>query len=97
METNVTEIWLIVESLQRELALLAANMTSSSIDASTTVSKLNSMGTDMDALWLMVGSVLVILMQAGFAMLEVSCVDAAHTRNMLVKNLLDLAVAAVMW
>ncbi|CAM9139874.1 unnamed protein product, partial [Hapterophycus canaliculatus] len=80
MEANVTEMWLIVESLQRELTF-----------------KLDSMGTDMDTLWLMVGSILVIFMQAGFALLEVSCVGAAHTKNMLVKNLLDLAVAAVMW
>lgn len=55
----MTEMWLIVESLQQELALLSANVTSASTNASATMNKLDSMGTDMDALWLMVGSVLV--------------------------------------
>ncbi|CAM9329916.1 unnamed protein product, partial [Hapterophycus canaliculatus] len=36
-------------------------------------------------------------MQAGFAMLEVGSVGAKHTKNLLVKNLLDLAVAGIMW
>ncbi|CAM9881751.1 unnamed protein product [Scytosiphon promiscuus] len=59
--------------------------------------ELDSMGTDMDAFWLMLGAVLVIFMQAGFAMLEVGSVGAKHTKNLLVKNLLDLAVAGIMW
>ncbi|CAM9681425.1 unnamed protein product [Ectocarpus sp. 6 AP-2014] len=57
----------------------------------------DTMETDMNVLWLMVGSILVVLMQAGFAMLEVGSVCETHVKSILVKNLLDLAVAAVMW
>ncbi|CAM9277877.1 unnamed protein product [Ectocarpus fasciculatus] len=57
----------------------------------------DSMETDMNVLWLMVGSILVVLMQAGFAMLEAGSVSETHVKSVLVKNLLDLAVAAVMW
>ncbi|CAN0032148.1 unnamed protein product, partial [Ectocarpus sp. 12 AP-2014] len=59
--------------------------------------EVGSMQTDMDSLWLMVGAILVVFMQAGFTMLEVGSVGAKHTKNLLIKNLLDLAVAAVMW
>eukprot|EP00752_Nemacystus_decipiens_P010354 g9224.t1 len=59
--------------------------------------ELDAMSIDMDALWLMLGAILVVFMQAGFAMLEVGSVGAKHTKNLLIKNLLDLSVAAVMW
>ncbi|CAN0088594.1 unnamed protein product [Ectocarpus sp. 4 AP-2014] len=59
--------------------------------------EVGSMQTDMDSLWLMLGAILVVFMQAGFTMLEVGSVGAKHTKNLLIKNLLDLAVAAVMW
>jgi len=45
METNVTELWRIVESMQVELNSMGT--------------ELDSMGTDMDSLWLMLGAILV--------------------------------------
>ncbi|CAM9149020.1 unnamed protein product [Ectocarpus sp. 4 AP-2014] len=102
MEANVTELWRIVESLQVELDLLRANSTPSIADSATDQldslrAEFDSMETDMNVLWLMVGSILVVLMQAGFAMLEAGSVSETHVKSILVKNLLDLAVAAVMW
>lgn len=60
MSSNVTELWRMVESLQLELASLKANVTFSSIDVLVTASRVDSIGTDMDSFWLMLGSILVV-------------------------------------
>ena len=58
--------------------------------------KLISTG-DIDTFWLLFGGVLVFWMQAGFAMLEVGSVNKKNTKNILVKNIFDACIAAVMW
>jgi len=40
---------------------------------------------------------LVFFMQTGFAMLEVGSVDAKNTRNILLKNVLDASLGAIVW
>lgn len=60
MEVNVTELWQIVELLQREIESLRENVTLSDIGALAMASQVDSMGTDMDALWLMFGSILIV-------------------------------------
>jgi len=52
---------------------------------------------ELDTLWLMIGAVLVFLMQTGFAMLEVGSVNAKNTRNILLKNVLDGSLGALIW
>ncbi|KAH8052201.1 ammonium transmembrane transporter [Aureococcus anophagefferens] len=52
---------------------------------------------DIDAFWLLFGGVLVFWMQAGFAMLEVGSVSKKNTKNILVKNIFDACIAAMMW
>ena len=52
---------------------------------------------DIDAFWLIFGGVLVFWMQAGFAMLEVGSVNKKNTKNILVKNIFDACIAAIMW
>ena len=44
------------------------------------------MSNELNTLWLIIGAVLVFLMQAGFAMLEVGSVDSKNTQNILLKN-----------
>lgn len=60
MEVNVTELWQMVELLQREIESLRENVTLSDIGALAMASQVDSMGTDMDALWLMFGSTLIV-------------------------------------
>lgn len=60
MTANVTELWRIVESLRLELASLRTNFTLSDIDVLATAVQVDSMGTDMDSFWLMLGSMLVV-------------------------------------
>jgi Amt family ammonium transporter len=50
---------------------------------------------DMDIFWLIFGAVLVFLMQAGFALLEVGSVSKKNTKNILVKNMFDASVGAI--
>ena len=51
----------------------------------------------MDVFWLIFGGVLVFWMQAGFAMLEVGTVHRKNTKNILIKNMFDASIAAIMW
>ena len=50
-----------------------------------------------DVLWLLVCGFLVFFMQCGFALLEAGTVRAKNTKNILLKNLLDACVGALIW
>jgi len=50
-----------------------------------------------DTLWLLLCGFLVFFMQCGFALLEAGTVRAKNTKNILLKNLLDACVGAIVW
>ena len=50
-----------------------------------------------DSFWLMVCGFLVFFMQCGFALLEAGTVRAKNTKNILLKNMLDACVGAIIW
>ena len=50
-----------------------------------------------DAWWLMMCAFFVFFMQCGFALLEAGTVRAKNTKNILLKNLLDACVGAMIW
>jgi Amt family ammonium transporter len=52
---------------------------------------------DGNALWLLLGAYLVFFMQSGFALLEAGCVRAKNTKNILLKNVLDACMGALIW
>lgn len=52
---------------------------------------------DLDILWLLLGAYLVFFMQCGFALLEAGTVRAKNTKNILLKNVLDACVGALVW
>ena len=61
---------------------------------------LNTMSFDgikADTFWLMICGFLVFFMQCGFALLEAGTVRAKNTKNILLKNLLDACVGALIW
>lgn len=52
---------------------------------------------DADTFFLLVVAALVFFMQSGFGMLEAGSVRAKNTRNILLKNLLDACIGALIW
>lgn len=52
---------------------------------------------DLDILWVATASFLVLIMQAGFLMLETGMVRAKNTINVAVKNLMDIAFGAIIY
>jgi len=59
--------------------------------------KIDVMAGELDTLWIMVSTFLVMFMQAGFAMLEMGTVRSKNAQNILLKNLLDISFATVIW
>lgn len=45
----------------------------------------------------MISTYLVFFMQAGFAMLEMGSVRSKNAMNILIKNLLDIAITTIIW
>jgi len=52
---------------------------------------------DADSLFLVLCGILVFFMQAGFALLEAGTVRAKNAKNILMKNLLDACIGAIIW
>lgn len=52
---------------------------------------------NLTTLWLLLGAYMVFLMQAGFALLEAGSVRAKNTKNILLKNLMDGCLGALVW
>ena len=52
---------------------------------------------DADSFWLIWAGVTVFFMQCGFGMLEAGSVRAKNTKNIMIKNLLDACIGAIIW
>lgn len=47
----------------------------------------------VNTIWVLVGAALVFFMQAGFAMVETGFTRAKNAGNIIMKNLMDFAIA----
>jgi len=54
-------------------------------------------GANVNTWWLLSNGILVFFMQCGFGMLEAGSVSARSTQNILLKNLMDTAISAIVW
>ena len=54
-------------------------------------------GKSVDVMWLMFAGSLVFFMQLGFALVEAGSVRAKNTKNILLKNILDCCIGALIW
>merc|ERR1712216_742740 len=61
------------------------------------MSTLESLSADINSLYVLVSACMVLFMHAGFGMLEVGGVQAKNSKNILLKNLLNIAFSAVAW
>ena len=51
----------------------------------------------INTVWVLIGAALVFFMQAGFAMVEAGFTRAKNSGNIIMKNLLDLAIGTVIY
>lgn len=86
-----------IASLQSEIASLKESITALEDTTSATDSSVSSMDSNLTAWWLMYGTVLVFLMQAGFALLEAGSISSKNVKNVLIKNLLDACAGGLVW
>jgi Amt family ammonium transporter len=63
----------------------------------TVADQLTGFKDSFDMVWLIVAAALVFLMQAGFAMVESGLTRAKNAGNILMKNLMDFSVGAIMY
>ena len=54
-------------------------------------------GKSVDVIWLLIAGSLVFFMQLGFALVEAGSVRAKNTKNILLKNILDCCIGALIW
>jgi hypothetical protein len=54
-------------------------------------------GKSVDVMWLLITGALVFFMQLGFALVEAGSVRAKNTKNILLKNILDCCIGALIW
>ncbi|CAN0180954.1 unnamed protein product [Ascophyllum nodosum] len=66
----------------------------SDVELSTMVADLQA---SIDLFFLLVCTLLVLLMQAGFAMYEVGTIDRTNSEIILLKNVIDAAIAILVW
>jgi len=59
--------------------------------------ELDVLNGETDTLWIMISAFLVFFMQAGFAMLEMGTVRSKNAQNILIKNMLDVSIATMLW
>jgi len=59
--------------------------------------QLTNLAGSVDTFYFLFVGALVFFMQAGFGMLEAGSVRTKNTRNILLKNLLDACVGALIW
>ena len=52
---------------------------------------------ELYGVWFLIGTALVIWMQAGFAMVEAGFTRAKNSGNIIMKNLMDFCIGTVMW
>lgn len=69
----------------------------SNIQQETLDKAIETINGDMGALWIIIAGILVFFMQAGFTLVEVGFTRSKNSGNIIMKNLMDLAIGSVMF
>lgn len=62
-----------------------------------TISAITDLAASLDTVWVLLASMLVFIMQAGFALVEAGFTRTKNTANILMKNFLDFAVGSLLF
>jgi len=65
------------------------------VAAADTAEEIAAVGTAVDEVWLVLAAALVMLMQAGFTLVEAGFTRAKNTGNIIMKNFMDFSVGAL--
>lgn len=78
-----------------------ANATINAASIAALTARLDTMETDhnesLDTIWMLLASLLVFFMHAGFSLLEAGCVRFKNTQNILAKNLIVVTSGFLCW
>ncbi|MDR2394808.1 MAG: ammonium transporter, partial [Treponema sp.] len=58
---------------------------------------IESLGFSLDVMWLFIGSILVFIMQIGFACVETGLTRAKNATNITMKNVMDFCFGAILY
>ncbi|MDR1308166.1 MAG: ammonium transporter [Treponema sp.] len=58
---------------------------------------IETLGFSLDVIWLFIGSILVFIMQAGFALVETGLTRAKNAANITMKNVMDFMFGAIVY
>mmetsp|Transcript_12034 Transcript_12034/g.18777 ORF Transcript_12034/g.18777 Transcript_12034/m.18777 type:complete len:478 (-) Transcript_12034:89-1522(-) len=61
------------------------------------IAEIETLKVDTNTFWLLFGASLVFFMQSGFAFLEVGCVQQKNAKSILLVNIIDASLSALMW
>ena len=86
-ETQMAEMMARIEELSSQCASASARRLDDHV----------ILAADLDTIWLILGAIGVFSMQSGFAMLEVGTCARDHTKEILLKNIMDIAIGSLSW
>jgi hypothetical protein len=80
-----------------KLERLTANLATLEASVANNSKTLHTLPGSVDTFYLIICGALVFFTQAGFGLLEAGSVRTKNTRNILIKNLLDTCIGAIVW
>merc|ERR1712086_1227150 len=80
-----------------DLETLAATVATLEASVAANTELLSTLPGSVDTFYFITVGALVFFMQAGFGLLEAGSVRTKNTKNILLKNLLDACIGAIIW
>jgi Amt family ammonium transporter len=84
-------------NVRKKLLIAAALLGVMGVGALFAQETLETLGFSLDVIWLFIGSILVFIMQAGFALVETGLTRAKNATNITMKNVMDFCFGAIVY